>query len=301
MNPVNTLVLPKQLHFRSLCQALERQFPDGQMIHAIDLGQVDWVHASGLTGLATLVEMIQQTHTVQWLNADLQHCRAFRYFQDMDLFRVFGEFKAEDFSRRDENLAFARLTRITWETDSTAVAKNLSKIVVHHAPHIYNDFFTCLEESIRNIMDHARKPGFAVAQSTSGQGGERSYNVAIMDYGRGIRESLSENAEFAGLDDQTSLDIACKKGTSGAGYRRDPSGDPVNFGLGLYQIDTIVESTSGRFILASGNAVRIREGHEVRYESIPHWQGTAVEVSLFLSGFRVAIQPKPSGGRLRFG
>ncbi|MFA7236574.1 MAG: hypothetical protein WC058_06905 [Phycisphaeraceae bacterium] len=301
MNPANTLVLPKQLHFHNLCRALGQQFPGGTGIHAIDLGQVDWVHASGLTGLATLVEMIRQTHAVQWLNADLQHCRAFRYFQDMDLFRVFGKFAAEDFSRRDENLAFARLTRIRWETDSTAVAKNLSKIVVHHARHIYNDFFTCLEESIRNVMDHAQKPGFAVAQSTSEQGGERSYNVAITDYGRGIRESLSENAEFTGLDDRTSLDIACKKGTSGASYRRDPSGDPINFGLGLYQIDTIVQSTFGRFILASGNTIRIRDSQGVRYESIPYWQGTAVEVSLFLSGFRVAIQPGPAGGRLRFG
>jgi hypothetical protein len=293
------LLLPPKLHFRSMAQEVGRQVPDGSIVRAIDLKQVEWVYASGLASLAAYSARLGLEGPTSWLNA--HESAAFRYFQDMDFFRLFHAFSDEDFARQKENRAFARLTKMDWESDSSRIAKNLSKLVEEHARPIYNDFFTCLEESVRNVMDHARKPGFAVAQATSLAGGDRSYNVAIADYGRGVREALADVSDFRGLDHRKALEVACHKGTSGARDRKDNTGTPMNFGIGLYQIDRIAETTSGRFILASGDTVRIRDASGVRYETIPFWQGTVVEVSLFLSGFRDVLRPVSKSGKLRFG
>ena len=288
------LLLPKKLYFRSLLAEAFEQCAS-QPIDVIDFAQIDWVQPSGLAALACLVRLQQRTHPVAAEHATASP--AFRYFQDMDFFRQFNNYTLEDFSRIAENRAFARLAEINATSNSSAIARNLAKIVAGHARPIHNDLFTCLEESVRNVIDWAGSPGYAVAQTQPVAGGERTYNIAICDYGSGIREVLSRNPRYAKVGGQEALAFAVQKGVSTA----VAPGQGDNFGIGLYEIDRIAETTKGRLILGSGEWVRIREADQVRYEATPHWQGTAVELTLYLSGFRIVHEQPTLPRRLRFG
>jgi hypothetical protein len=294
-----TLILPKELYFRSLCQAIADSGCTQSDIEAVDFSRASFVHPSGMVGLAALIASLKLKREIGWVNAESS--RAFRYFQNMNFFREFGVFEDESFVRREENKAFARLTHVTWESNSSKIAKNLAKLVSSDARPVYNDFFTCLEESVRNVSDHARAPGYAMAQSAPAGGGDRVYRIAICDFGRGIKEGLADAPEYQNLDDKTALELACKKGVSGAIHRRSPSGDQINFGMGLFQIDRSAETTNGEFILSSGNVTRVRQGKKVTFYPISGWRGTCVEVQLYLSGLGNLESFPSKGGSLRFG
>ena len=151
------LTLPKVLHLRSMLDAMGAQVPPGEVITAIDFRDLGWVHPSGMAILAALCADSREKNAVNVLHAP--SCRASAYLQDMDFFTLLQPNEQIEAPRRPENRAFARMVRVEWQSDSSGIARNLAKLVSEHGKPIHGDLTTCLEESVQNIIDHARKPG----------------------------------------------------------------------------------------------------------------------------------------------
>lgn len=295
---MSLLILPKTLSFRSLCAAIGAQRVNESDIDEISLGPLTWAQPTGMAALACVVSKLVSTRQIKW--RDASNSPAFRYLQNMNFFKLFGEFPEEDFDRRHENRAFARLVRVEWDSDSSVIAKNLAKLIEKHASPLYNDLFTCIEESLRNVIDHSTSPGYCVAQARDTPGKDRVYQIAICDMGRGVPSVLADAEEYRGLLEPQALQAACEKGTTSKRHSLTASGDPTNYGMGLFQIDQIVASTRGKFELASGSTIRVRTARGIQFDAHRHWQGTSVDITLYLSGFR-NIFSKPRARRIRLG
>jgi len=110
--------------------------------------------------------------------------------------------------------------------------------------------------------------------------------VAVLDEGIGIRESLRRNPRLTLPNDLGSLKLAVTPGVSGAhfkGNRRLPGQDGpwANSGQGLYILSEMCRQ-SGHFSIASGTAALLRDaGNEI--ECTCHFAGTLVRLEIDLS------------------
>ena len=130
----------------------------------------------------------------------------------------------------------------------------------------------CFREVIRNVFEHAEASLCTVMAQRWGDG---TFEVAVIDAGRGIHASLSERYE--GLDPEAALRHSIRPGITRvtSSVNDDPWG---NTGFGLYVLSSLYEFT----IMSAGKALRLGEGSgdELRAEAmfdVPI-QGTAIKV-----------------------
>ena len=129
-----------------------------------------------------------------------KECPAFRYLQRINFFAVCGLQMAEDFRRHDAGSRFVELRRIG-EQGSAYVAELSTDIAHCISPDAANvddpeqsGLFDVIEYSVSelalNVNQHAKAPGFAMAQYTPRTDLVR---VAIADHGIGVLRSFTEN------------------------------------------------------------------------------------------------------------
>lgn len=221
-----------------------------------------------------------------------------QYMQNMNLYRLFEVEDQEMFNRHPANGRFCRMCRIKWPVDTDALAQEMAS-TVQVDDVVRSELLPCLEESFSNLYSHAQAGGYAAAQSYKRGQTDEYYELAICDPGVGIRFSLTQNAEYTGLNDQEALEFACKDGVS----RCYKVANSEHFGVGLWQIEKIVESTGGTFYLASGTCLRERCGDHVFYQEIPEWCGTIMMIRLHHRGIveRHERMVAKATGRIRHG
>lgn len=181
-----------------------------------------------------------------------------------------------------------------------ARADALAKIL---APSIDSPLFEALSyifrELIRNVVEHAMTPVIWIAGQTWSQ---RDYvQVAVMDEGRGIRESLNSNPMYQFATDGTAIRAAISPGVTRnhgrkltraeydrwAETRSDlPPEFFQNTGYGLFLASTICRA-AGQFLIASGNASLAFVTGEL--ESSTHHRGTALRFVLRPSKIKAAM------------
>jgi anti-sigma regulatory factor (Ser/Thr protein kinase) len=193
------------------------------------------------------------------------------YLQRMDLIRMLaGPGVAEDFERnppvgfrpcrefitRDEcRLVALDLTDAlaeSCETDSTARAS----------------IRICLDELAENVIHHANTPlgGFAVAQ-----GWLRSsrFEIGIADLGVGIRGSLTENPDYADInDDLTAIRTALRPRVTATPER--------NSGIGLFITKLLLRENGGILLVRSGDGAVYAGVQERDATSLENFPGTLV-------------------------
>jgi hypothetical protein len=104
-----------------------------------------------------------------------------------------------------------------------------------------------LNEIAQNVADHADARAGAVGIAEVTRGG-RDVEVAIADFGVGIRASLERNPRYGVLTDLEALKIAVSLGGSGRINPNSPSG------LGLYFIQLMLLDNGGELLMRSGAA-----------------------------------------------
>lgn len=265
----------------------------------IDLNGVTFARPCGIAALAAWIERLLRNNIQVSLSAEKSG--SFDYMQNMNLFKVFNIFEGEDFNRHPQTGRFARMMRVDWQSDATWIARELRNSLQVEDARIGGELFSCLEEALTNLWAHAAAPGFAIAQAYQRGKTNCWYEIAIVDSGKGIRAGLLENPDYQGKirDDGVAVDNACQRGISGAIYRY--RNDQQHFGLGLHQIDRIVESTRGEFMLYSGNACRKRQAFLVSINATDFWQGTMVLLKLTQEGLAHPIIHPQGLGVLHFG
>ncbi len=192
-------------------------------------------------------------------------CPAFRYFQRINFFSFCGLELPEDFRRHDAGSRFVELRRIGGEHSasveelSTDIAYCISPEAAQESDPEQSGLFDLLQYSVSelalNVTQHAKAPGFAMAQYMPRTDLVR---VGIADYGIGVLRSFAENGSPLSKPDWTDADAivtALQPKVSSKLHLRSPWGEPINAGMGLTLLKELCIQTGGNFFLASGNGV----------------------------------------------
>lgn len=171
-----------------------------------------------------------------------------------------------------------------------AEAKQLSRILCNPYSEALHEALTyALRELIRNVIEHARTPHIHLAGMTWPK---RDYvQVAILDEGRGIRQSLADHQEYHFPTDERAIREALRPGTSRNRDRQRSQAElerwaderhvlPLSFfdnsGYGLHMVSTFCRE-AGQFLVASGSSYLATVGSAEVMGSTLH-RGTALRL-----------------------
>ena len=217
-----------------------------------------------------------------------------RYQAHMGFFRMFGlEFgNAPDEasgSGRYEPIRFLSLEEIHREAADEYLdvhegierrSQGLARMLVHeNVPDVIETLGYCLREMIRNSLEHARVDGvWYCAQYWPTRD---LVELALLDQGIGIRESLARNPHLNLATDEAALRQAVMPGVSGVafkGAKKQRNDEWRNSGYGLYMTSQLA-GMDGEFFIASGNGgLEFSQG---KVASVPfNFQGTAVSIRI---------------------
>ena len=122
------------------------------------------------------------------------------------------------------------------------------------AGEVYETFAYSLREILRNVVEHASVERFACCAQywpTKGRA-----EVAIVDRGIGVRESIKSNPHIDASTDKSALNFALMPAVSGKAFkgarRLEKRGPWTNSGFGLYLTSRICRN-GGTFFIASGD------------------------------------------------
>jgi anti-sigma regulatory factor (Ser/Thr protein kinase) len=130
---------------------------------------------------------------------------------------------------------------------------------------------TCIAELAENVHFHAdsQDGGYAVAQTWPKL---RRLEVGIVDMGRGIRRSLTENARHASLrSDEDAIRSAFELGVTATPER--------NTGQGLFSTARLLERNGGHVLVRSGSGLVV-DGSVRRSETASDFPGTLVSLTI---------------------
>lgn len=163
-------------------------------------------------------------------------------------------------------------------------AKTMASIVAQGNVKFEKWLSFVIREIIRNIPEHSKSdiiwycaqywPSYDLVE------------LAIMDEGIGIRESLRENVNYINEanSDENAIRLSLKPGVSGTNISRNfNQSEWDNSGYGLYMVSEMCAELDASFILASGDsAIRVKKINGIiEYESIDtKVHGTAIQIRI---------------------
>lgn len=191
-------------------------------------------------------------------------CGAFRYLQRINFFAQVGLQLSEEFRRRDAGGRFVELRQIGGGGGAsvTDLATDIADCLVPDSnvddpeeSGLFDLLQYALSELANNVVQHAKAPGFAMAQYTARTDLIR---LAISDHGIGILESFRETGSShwtPELTDAEAITLALQSKISSKSHLSTPWGSSVNAGVGLTLLHALSVATGGSFLMASGQAV----------------------------------------------
>lgn len=204
----------------------------------------------------------------------------FQPISDLNLLKILQE-------SRQTNRPFGELV--------TDTSKTLAMVLARNNKNVMSTMTFCLREIIRNIKEHSNSlNGWYCAQYWPTKD---LVELAIIDDGRGILESINSNYRYAceGLTNEQAIIKAMQSGISRTfddNYSEEifagTGTEWKNSGYGLYIVSRICAKTGGNFTLASGDtSVKVENDSvgNIKYTSYPtSINGTAIRIRLKVSG-----------------
>jgi hypothetical protein len=145
----------------------------------------------------------------------------------------------------------------------------------------------CFGELLRNCVQHAGEPSFAVVQEHCDAFGDVTFlRLAVVDCGRGVRLSFLENQSpkaSPGTSDAEALVRAIEPRVSCTVHLpRLPYGHSSNMGVGLSMVRQLARDTGGHFTIFSGLGLLHQAGDTSQVHEIgpAAWPGCIVSMSL---------------------
>jgi hypothetical protein len=153
-------------------------------------------------------------------------------------------------------------------------AERLSRIVLAvNKPLLGHPVPYCFREVIRNTFEHGETNTCIVSAQ---RWYDNTLEIAIIDFGRGIRDSLSER--FTMSSDIEAIRYAIKPGVSRVDTSIKTDDIWANSGFGLYVLSRLSRET-GHFLICSGNAALYADNHR-EIEPPYRFNGTAVKLMM---------------------
>lgn len=238
-------------------------------------------------------------------HSDVKKCSAQEcensYAEHMRFYRAMGIQKGKDFSEDYGNQRYLPITCLKLSDLRELGASNLERIqevivtksktmanVLSQGNESYKKMLSyALTEIMRNIPEHSQAE--AIWYCAQYWPSYDLVELAIMDEGIGIRESLLSNSAYQDVvkSDEEALRYAVSPGISrtfSPGGTNISTDEWANSGYGLYMISHICAELGGSFIIASGDSALKLDEHGIRaYKKPCHVQGTTICLRLRLS------------------
>ena len=222
----------------------------------------------GPTSLALLLAALRRIQH-EGLNADgsvivpPKSSATSRYLERMNLIReTVGRDVPEDFTRRDP-IGFRPCQHFSSDEDYWKVAAELTEALMERCSvdkQANAAIRVCLDEVCENVVHHADTElgGFAAAQGWP-KARVPEFEIGIVDLGQGIRRSLTQNPDWAGVDnDADAIDLALQPRVTATPER--------NGGIGLFVTSLLLAFNGGQLVVRSGTGAVVR-GAQVKVEA----------------------------------
>lgn len=260
----------------------------------------NWARPFGMLYAATVIKQFRKTYSEFPFNIIAQNKDAISYASHMAFFKTISESIriGKEPGEASGNSNYIPITKIDLhqlhrnEIESgnfiemgDAIEKKasaLSRILSRENKEIHALLTYLIREILRNIPEHSNSN---IAWICGQYWNDNSAEIAILDEGIGIKESLRKNLvhkEYIKTDEDA-LQCAIRAGISQAFQpsKKNKSDDTwSNSGFGLYMVSQICKELKGTFCLASGeNYIWLQHDKEIRMGKT-HFQGTAVKISI---------------------
>lgn len=156
------------------------------------------------------------------------------------------------------------------------IAEDISQVLSRGNKEIKEAIKFCIIELVRNIYDHSKSETLWY----SGQywPSENLVEIAILDEGEGIYNTLKNNKKIIVNNPEEALQLALVPGiskNSATIKNREVNG---NSGFGLYMIKSLCDITGSFTIISSGKCLNIDNGKQEIYDA--NFSGTAIRIRI---------------------
>jgi anti-sigma regulatory factor (Ser/Thr protein kinase) len=266
----------------------EHVFNDFKGSSVIDLEEITFIDPCGMVGLLELGEMslsqgVQKKLVLPLAEDVLQYLERMDFFQRAEKYFILESFishMSEKFSRSSDSDVLLEITPIEKSNDIHFIVGRVRERAhailathLHYDENAINGFIVALSEVCQNIIEHSENKGFVGIQKYHFQKLNKNIvKIAVMDIGRGFRESLSERFSL-----KNDID-AIEKGLLHGASRFADKGR----GHGLSAVRRFVKQWDGKLSIRSGTA---------KLSLIPQWsRGKAKEHNLsFFPGAQIHV------------
>jgi hypothetical protein len=160
-------------------------------------------------------------------------------------------------------------------------AKKIAKVLLHsESGNLLKMVTWSVREILRNAVEHSHSKHLEYAAQYWPS--KHRAEIAILDNGIGIRESIQNNPYLEIEDDRDAIQYALLPAVSGKmykGVKKKPHDAWQNSGYGLYNTSRLCRNGNGNFFICSGSS-GFKLIDENRDEHITSFRGTAVRMVL---------------------
>lgn len=294
--PSTTIRVPEHLTAFTVypfCEQLQKQRPTEELV--FDFSRTKTVEPFGMLVAASEIERCVASHPeAKFTCKNFQHMT---YAAHMGFFKSFGL----DFGRNPGEavgsrnylpLTYFRSTDLQRSAiyaghdvgdEVEAHSKRLTQTLVGESEgEMFETLSYSIREIMRNVVEHATVDQFGVCAQywpTKGRA-----EVAIVDRGIGLRESIKANPHIDASTDKQAINYALMPAVSGKAFkgarRLEKRGPWTNSGFGLYMTNRICRN-GGTFFIASGDTGMLLTSGKGGKRYIPTClNGTAVRLSI---------------------
>jgi hypothetical protein len=254
-----------------------------------DFRNLRWVEPFPMLYIASILRDRPDTAIIEGTSAD-----AFSYATFMGFYRTLGLRNGIVMQDPPSKTGYAPITRL----DISSITKTAreqrrhpAELLTNHAGNLaailtqqrdgpaYTIVTYAIRELLRNVIDHSGAQScWYCAQAWPEK---RLVEVAILDQGRGVLESLRENQNLDVTDDESALKLALLPGVTAASSV-GRKGYFSNSGYGLYVTKKLCSEGRGSFFVCSMRSGIYTNASELRTYST-YFSGTAVRLQLDLN------------------
>ena len=230
-------------------------------------------------------------------NSYAQHMRFYRFIgipigKSMDLDYGNNIYQPITDLKIGKSLEISKREKIPLGKAVTQKACEIAKLITQGNDESLKMITFCIREMIRNIPEHSHSnEGFYCAQFWKSS---RIVEVAIIDTGRGIRESFADNYFYSQQinNDYDALKLSLEPGISRT-FSPDEEQEIFegeaniwkNSGYGLDQVSQLCAFSGGRFTILSGNSAICveedsRSGELIKWNYNSYFSGTAIQMRM---------------------
>ena len=294
--PATTIRVPENLTAFTVfpfCDSLQKQRPTEELI--FDFARTKTVEPFGMLVVASEIERCVATHPEAKFTCKnythMEYAAHMGFFQSFGL--DFGRRPGEAFGSRNYiPLTFFRSVALQQAAarhgldvgdEVEAQSKRLSETLAGASEgDVYDTLSYSIREIMRNVVEHAQVDRFGFCAQywpTKGRA-----EVAIVDRGIGLRESIKANPHIDASTDKSAINYALMPAVSGKAFKGarnlEKRGPWTNSGFGLYMTSRICRNGGNFFISSGSTGMLLTSGKDGKRYFNTSLSGTAVRMSI---------------------